>query len=74
MSDHQTIIAARNAWLAAENAYHAEVDKYLPVARLQTEADDSETIEAITTQAWAELTRLREAADEAFDAYRKRWN
>jgi hypothetical protein len=74
MNDHQTIIAARGAWLAAENAYHAEVDKYLPVARLQTEPDDSETIKAMTTQAWAELTRLGEAADEAFDAYRKRWN
>jgi hypothetical protein len=31
-------------------------------------------VEAMTTQAWAELTRLREAADEAFDAYRKLWN
>jgi hypothetical protein len=74
MSDHQTMIVARDAWLAAENAYHAEVGKYLPVARLQTEADDSETIEAMTTQAWSELTQLREAADETFDAYRKLWN
>jgi hypothetical protein len=69
MVDRERILAAQDAWLAAEKAYHDEANKYAGAWWLDGLIPDDEP-EPLTREALVELDRLREAAASALAVYR----
>jgi hypothetical protein len=69
MADRDTIIAAQDAWRAAEKAYADEASKYV-AAWWVAEGPPPTMPEPVSYEVLDKLTQLRAAADSARAAYR----
>jgi len=69
MADRDTIIAAQDAWRAAEKAYADEASKYV-AAWWIADAPPPTMPEPVSYEVLDKLTQLRAAADSARTAYR----
>jgi hypothetical protein len=69
MADRDTIIAAQDAWRAAEKAYADEASKYV-AAWWSADAPPPSMPEPVSYEVLDKLTQLRAAADSARTAYR----